>query len=340
MVGQRDEHGVDGLRRRVERALDEGRGRKVVEPLLERLLGMAPEGDSAQVFAHRHLAELRLERDPWRAALHLRKVITAHPNDDVSHSLMALAQALLGNYRSAVAGYRRALAITPHNPWYHHNLGHLLDVALDEPRAALPHLQLALDHADPPEHEITASAAHCLARCDRLEDARLLAEEAAAAAPESEDHASLLDWIERGAPADEPSQTLPGAKRGGQPAPRDPSAKRPTFERVERGSRTADAIVEVLLERHMQDDGFSATQRERARAMWADYRDEREPRVKKPEICAAAVHYAIAIITGVGGATQASIARRYGVAPKSVSTRYGDIRQTLALTPDDPRYGA
>ncbi|MEC7523961.1 MAG: tetratricopeptide repeat protein [Myxococcota bacterium] len=318
----------------MERALDEGRGRKVVEPLLERLLGMAPEGDPAQVFAHRHLAELRLERDPWRAALHLRKVIAAHPNDDVSHSLMALAQALLGNYRSAVAGYRRALAITPNNPWYHHNLGHLLDVALDEPRAALPHLQMALDHADPPEHEITASAAHCLARCGRLDDALALAEEAAMAAPESKDHATLLDWIQRGAPPDEPSLPVGSGRRGG------PSeAPKPSFERVERGCRTADAIVEVLLERHMRDDGFSAEIRERARAMWADYRDEREPRVKKPEICAAAVHYAIALISGAG-VTQASVAQRYGVAAKSVSTRYGDIRQTLALTPGDPRYGA
>ena len=61
---------------------------------------------------------------------------------------------------------------------------------------------------------------------------------------------------------------------------------------------------------------------------------------QKPEVIAAAVHYAIALVLGDRGVTQASIARRYGVAPGSVSTRYADIRDTLALRPGDPRYGS
>lgn len=320
MSGIRDERGVEALRRRAERALDEGRSRKVVEPILERLLRLAPEGDPARVFAHRHLAELRLEQDPWSSALHLRRVVAAQPHDDISHSLMALAQALLGNYRSAVAAYRRALALSPHNPWYHHNLGHLLDVALDQPHVALPHLELALEHAAPPEHEITASTAHCLARVGRLEDAKALAEEAVDAAPAKPEHAALLRWIEKGAPPDEPLHPLRS----------DTKRERP---RTERG----DAVTK-LLDQHMGEAGFSAAQMERARALWSDYRDEREPRVKKPEVLAAAIHYAIALVHDLDGATQASVAKRYGVAAQSVSSRYCDIRDVLALRPRDPRY--
>lgn len=336
MSGRSDERSLEALRRRAERAIDEGRGRKVIEPLLEKLLDFAPDGDASTIFAHRHLAEIRLERDPWRAALHLRKVVAAHPHDDVSHSLMALAQALLGNYRSAVAAYRRALALSARNPWYHHNLGHLLDVALDDPHGALPHLELALEHADPPEHEITASTAHCLARVGELEDARELAEEAVHAAPDNAEHAALLQWIERGAPADEPVHPLRAetrhAQRGDAPSPVGPRA--PHVRHGKMG-----ALVLGLLERHMGEAGLTAGQLERARALFADYLLERDPRLKKPEICAAAVHYAIALVSGVDGVTQASTARRYGVPTKSLSSRYGDIRETLALLPRDPRYG-
>jgi len=329
MSGRSDEGSVETLRRRAERALDEGRGRRVVEPILERILKLAPDGDPARVFAHRHLAELRLEQDPWSSALHLRKVIAESPHDDVSHSLMALAQALLGNYRAAVAAYRRALALSPRNPWYHHNLGHLLDVALDDPTCALPHLELALEHADPPEHEITASTSHCLARVGRLDEAHELAQEAVSAAPHNEDHRALLRWIDRGAPRDEPVHPLRAETRTPADEPGRPERK-----------RGWDAAVVKLLERNMREAGFTAGQVERARALWDDYLGGRQLRVKKPEICAAAVHYAIGLVNGVNGITQASIAKRYGVPAKSVSSRYGDIRQTLSLRPNDPRYEA
>src|SRR5690606_11168904 len=107
-----------------------------------------------------------------------------------------------GNYRTAVSSYRRALSLEPKNPWYHHNLGHLLDVALDEPAAALAHLEVALAHAEPPEYEITASAAHCYARLGQLARALELAREAVHAAPHNGDHTALLSWIEAGAPPD------------------------------------------------------------------------------------------------------------------------------------------
>ncbi len=320
MGGPRDERSVDMLRRRAERAIDEGRGRLVIEPLLEAILERAEEDDPARTFAHRHLAELLLERDPWSAALHLRKALARHANDDVAHSLMALAQALLGNYRSAVAAYRRALRLSPRNPWYHHNLGHLLDVALDDPAAALPHLKIALEQADPSEHEIAASAAHCYARLGELGIGRELAEQALKAAPDNPEHEALVAWIARGAPADQPVHPLHGDARGAPRAPMD--------------------VVTTLFERQLREAGYTAGQVASARALWADYRDERAPRVKKPEVIAAAVHYAIALVFGERGVTQASIARRYGVAPGSVSTRYADIRDTLMLRPGDPRYGS
>jgi hypothetical protein len=72
--------------------------------------------------------------------------------------------------------------------------------------------------------------------------------------------------------------------------------------------------------------------------MWADFREGRRIRVQKPEVYAAAVEYAICLVHGLGGVTKASVARRYGVAPTSVSSRYGEIRDALELEPGDGRY--
>jgi tetratricopeptide (TPR) repeat protein len=317
-----DERSVETLRRRAERAIDEGRGRRIVEPLLERILKMAPDGHPCRIFAHRHLAELRLEEDPWAAALHLRKVVSANSLDDVSHSLMALAQALLGNYRTAVASYRRALALAPRNPWYHHNLGHLLDVALDDPHAALGHLQVALEHADPPEHEITASVAHCLARVGRIEQARSLAEQALRAAPENRDHRALFDWIERGA---------------GKTTRLRPLHSTPVAQEAQSFELRSAAEVFELLEAQLRADGFTPAQISGARRLCADYCDACASEVKKPAILAAALHYALFLLHRVY-ATQAELSKRYGVTPKSVSVRYGHIRSAIDLTPGNPRY--
>ena len=82
---------------------------KRAESLLTKLASKAEEGSDASLFAYRHLAELNLERDPWKAALQLRRVLASCDDDDVVHALMGLCHALLGNYRVAVRSYRASL---------------------------------------------------------------------------------------------------------------------------------------------------------------------------------------------------------------------------------------
>jgi tetratricopeptide (TPR) repeat protein len=190
------------LRARAESLLRRGRPHAEVVPVLERLRAEAADGSEAQLFASRHLAEALLEADPWRAALHLRHVLAHRRDDDVAHALMGLAQALLGHFRAAVSAYRRALQLAPRNPWYHHNVGHLLDVALGDRASALPHLRTA-HRLEPAEDEITASLAHCLAGVGALDEARALADEAVRLAPKNKDHRALLAWIDAGARAED-----------------------------------------------------------------------------------------------------------------------------------------
>lgn len=301
------ENGLRRLRRRAEHALEHHKHTEA-ETLLDRLVEIA-EGDDA-LFAHRHLAEIRLERHPWRAALHLRHVLKACPDDDVPHALMGLSQALLGNFRAAVASYRKALQFAPGTPWYLHNLGHLLDVALDAPAHALDPLETA--HESEPEHdEITASLAHCKARLGDLDAALTLARRALALAPSNRDHARLVGWIEAGAPDE---------------WPRDESNDDPS------------RAVREMFERQMMASGFTRRQVELAKELWQDFGQGRELRMRKPETYAAAIEYAIATVHRRADTTQAKIARRYGIAPGSLVRRYGEIRQALGLRPGDPRY--
>jgi Flp pilus assembly protein TadD len=129
------------LRRSIERALHRDDPPDEVLPMLERLRSVVQEDSDDRNYADRRLAEMLLETEPFRAAVLLRRLIVVRADDDANWALMGLAQALLGNHRFAASAYRRALAIDPGNPWYSHNLGHLLDVALDRPHEALPHLE-------------------------------------------------------------------------------------------------------------------------------------------------------------------------------------------------------
>jgi Flp pilus assembly protein TadD len=302
---------VDELWERAEHALESSS--KQAEGLLTRLASVADEGSDAALFAHRHLAELHLEDNPWKAALHLKRVLGHCPDDDILHALMGLCHALLGNYRVAVRSYRDASSLAPQTPWYHHNLGHLMDVALDDPRGAERHLRRAYE-LEPDHDEIIGSLAHCVARLGDLDEASKLASLAREKGPCNPDHQALLEWVERGA-TDAPAATA--------------TVRRPPSDRV------AETV-----QRKMGEAGFSRAEIEQATQLWSDMQAHCELRVTKPEVLAAALEYAIAVVEQRPGCTQAEVARRYGVAPTSVSARFAQIRNALALRPGDPRYAA
>ncbi|MGB8221683.1 MAG: tetratricopeptide repeat protein [Polyangiales bacterium] len=309
-MGQRA-NTVEELWEQAEEALEASSKR--AEGLLTRLASVAEEGSDASLFANRHLAELHLEANPWRAALHLRRVLGHCADDDILHALMGLCQALLGNYRVAVRSYQQASSLAPQTPWYHHNLGHLIDVALDDPARAEGHLRRAYE-LEPEHDEIIGSLAHCVARLGDLDEARWLAALAREKGPCNPDHRVLLEWIDGGA-TDTPAAIA--------------TVRRPPSDRV------AETV-----QLKMGEAGFSRAEIERATQLWSDMQAHCELRVTKPEVLAAALEYAIAVVEQRPGCTQAEIARRYGVAPTSVSARFAQIRNALALRPGDPRYAA
>jgi tetratricopeptide (TPR) repeat protein len=184
------------LRRDVELALS-GPDPLRVLPLLHRLAARAESGSDESVFAHRQLAEVLLERDPWRAALHARRVTRMRPDDDRGWAALGLSQSLLGNHLFASHALVRALACSPDNPWYAHNLGHTLDIALDRPREAVEYLRRAYDRSGR-NAEVATSLAHALARTGQARAAKDVLSLALAQRPSPERRA-LLKWIDAGA---------------------------------------------------------------------------------------------------------------------------------------------
>lgn len=162
--------------------------------MLARLARAAPPESDSWIFAHRHLAELAVEHDPWRAALFARRVIAHRPEDDGAWAVLGLAQSLLGHCRFAVRAYEQALALAPENPWYAHNLGHLYDVALGRAKDALPLLARATT-AQPDEPDIAASYAHALARCGKVDLAKRVLRRATRRGATA-DHTALARWLD------------------------------------------------------------------------------------------------------------------------------------------------
>jgi Tetratricopeptide repeat len=332
---------TERLRRDVEGALRRALDPSDVIPLLHRLARTAAPGTDESVFAHRHLAELIAARHPWRAALYARRVTAERPDDDRAWAVLALCQTLLANYRFAAASYQRALSCAPKNPWYAHNLGHLLDVALGRPQEALGWLRTA--YAGAPTHgEIATSLAHALARAGQLAEAKRVLGRAMRKGASSEQQA-LLRWIEQGAPADKRAARskptivpLPGTEDVGVPSRVRPAKRvRPAAKDLVRQQVTA---LHAALDRGLENLPLAPRQRARARALARDVVSREvfarggagEDGALRTQAVAAAIAYAIVWLDEVP-LTQAEVAAPFRVSVARLRGRFAELRSKLAL---------
>ncbi|HWL88412.1 MAG TPA: hypothetical protein VNO21_21565 [Polyangiaceae bacterium] len=314
----------------LQSALDPGE----VLPLLHRLTRTAAPASEESVYAHRQLAELLVERNPWRAALHARKVLLWVKEDDRAWAVLGLCQTLLGNYKYAAKAYFRALSASPTNPWYAHNLGHLIDVALGRADDAVVWLQTAYEGAMG-NREIAASFAHALARAGNVQEAKRVLSRAMRRGV-SREQAALWRWIEAGAPADrEGVLGAPSRLSFVQRAPaleldRAPSTRR---KKARKSAEESGAELDAVLVRGLENLPLDPRQRARALVL------AREPLVRKMleeggavQGFAAALAYAIVYLDHVP-LTQAEVAASFRVSAANLRGRFSTLRTVLQLTP-------
>ncbi|MGD0529069.1 MAG: hypothetical protein ABSE49_28280 [Polyangiaceae bacterium] len=340
------------LRRQIEWTLARAVDPSDVLPMLHRLARLATDGSDEHLFAHLHLAELLVERDPWRAALYAKRVLALRPEDDRGWATLALCQTLLGNYRFAVTAYHHALSSAPKNPWYAHNLGHLLDVALGRARDAVGWLKRAYQSAAY-SGEVAASYAHALARVGRIAEARKVLARAMKRTA-SREHTAMLRWLDQGAPADKdhplprpaPVPTLATRERevgdvGDDDAPRSRTKRDETPSRRQLRSPVV-AELDAVLARGLASLPLDAKQRARAKALARDAlsyfsRPTGARGGAAVQAVAAAVAYAIVYVDHVP-LTQAEVAACFRVGVASLRGRFSELRAHLDLMPGDARY--
>ena len=351
------------LRRQIEWTLARAIDPADVLPMLHRLSRVADEGSDESLFALLHLAELLVERDPWRAALFARRLLAHRPDDDRAWATLAFCQTLLGHYRYAASAYHRALSTAPKNPWYAHNLGHLLDVALNRATDAVGWLKRAYDSASY-SGEVASSYAHALARVGELAEARKVLTRAMKRSA-SREHAALLKWLELGAPADKdhpvprppPAHAIAGrpheakekpVRRGRAPRARDKRPLDPAATPTPPPNRTSVALeLDAVLGRGLASLPLDSRQRARAKALARDaatYVDEfssarGSSAVPSVDAIAAAVAYAIVYVDHVP-LTQSEVAACFRVGVASLRARFGQLRAHLDITPGDARYAS
>jgi tetratricopeptide (TPR) repeat protein len=186
-------------RRAVERlvsdvswAISRGLPKRDLIAMLRRLIATATRGSPEQAFAKLELSELIVGDEPFRAARLALDVLKESP-EPRAFGVLGIAHSVLGNFRAARRAYEQALALDPDHPAYRHNLGHLLDVALDRPRDALRHFAVAR-RARPHEPAIVSSEAHALARSGQsARGVSLLVQVLGWSAEEAE--ARVAEWI-------------------------------------------------------------------------------------------------------------------------------------------------
>ena len=232
-------------------------------PRLARLARLAPASSDDGVFAHRQLAELLVERHPWRAAIYARRALAHRRDDDRAWAVLAFCQTLLGNFRCAATAYQRAIAAAPANPWYAHNLGHLFDVALGDPHRALPWLRSAYGGKGD-NSEIVASYVHALARAGHPEEARNVLDRALLRF-ESRELEALRRWLDQGAPS-----RAAGAPRTSAARRSTLEQDRPAREQEKRERAANDRKLARVLERGLSHLPLDARQRERALVLARD----------------------------------------------------------------------
>jgi tetratricopeptide (TPR) repeat protein len=340
---------AEELRRQIEWTLARAVDPSDVLPMLHRLARLAVDGSDENLFANLHLAELLVERDPWRAALYAKRVLAHRPGDDRGWATLALCQTLLGNYRFAVSAYRHALTSAPKNPWYAHNLGHLLDVALGQARDAVGWLKRAYQSAAY-SGEVAASYAHALARVGRIAEARKVLGRAMKRTA-SREHTAMLRWLDQGAPADKdhplprpaPVPSLASRERddGDDDAPRSRTKRDEAPSRRQLRSPVV-AELDAVLTRGLANLPLDAKQRARAKALARDAlsyfsRPTGARGGAAVQAVAAAVAYAIVYVDHIP-LTQAEVAACFRVGVASLRARFSELRAHLDLMPGDARY--
>lgn len=292
------------LRQQAERKISEGEFKEAVS-LLQRLRGACVE-KKQRGFVEKRLGEVYLHlKFLDKARVHFQQSINLNGSDAQGHYLYGLTLYLSGKPEAGAASLRKAIALQPGEPDVYHTLSLVLS-SMGRWHQAEMALRQALEFN--PHHVPSL-----------VELGRLLAKKG------QPRQASL--YLRRSLQID-PDQTL--AKQLLQTLGQRGRGRLTELERTEQ--------VEQLFLARMEEAGYDELQRERARKLWRDFVRRRRLHLRKPQVWAAAIHYAMSRLEFFPEENQKELAARYEVSSRSISSAFQDICATLRLRLFDRRY--
>lgn len=98
------------------------------------------------------------------------------------------------------------------------------------------------------------------------------------------------------------------------------------------------AVVAISIREGLQALGYSLKQQKGAIKLWYDYCSKERPAVRKTAVWSATVIYAFAWLEKEEPLKQQDLARRYSIAPSTISSRFRLLRKSLNLVAGDKRY--
>lgn len=315
---------VDYLFERAQRQASEHFFEESIDTCKE-ILRRASGDSEAEARAHGFLGDIYLlVRDLPAAERHLRRAVKCEPGNGEYHYLMGCALTVASRFPEAINSFRSAEQLLPDNAEVLRGLGWAIHCTggIDEAEGLLRRSV----GIDPGNVSALNDLAVCLMTQHRYDDAIGIVQYALDLSPEdhllTETHEAALSLRQ------EYNRLLVEAER----------SRRSLGSRGY--ARPVYARVEELFDRSMRRGDYTSQQRENACKLWQDFLRKSSPQIRKAEIWAAAVEYAVAELDSVDKVTCRSISKNHQVAPASVVQAYRRIVDTLELNTTRSAYSA
>lgn len=271
--------------------------------LLKKLRNHCQDRES-RAFVERRLGEIYLQlKFLDKAREHFSAAVRLNTKDPLSHYFLALAMFLGGHVKSTLNYIRKAIAMKPDDAEFYYLHGLAL---LQMRKYALAEINFRRALEFKPKHIPSYLELARVSICRKEnDDAVRFLKRVLSIAPDHLAAKALLRKIAT-------------------------SKKQDAQEKTTR--------IESMFDQKMQELGYDHTQREKAKKLWRDFLRKRKLKIRKPEVWAAAIHYAISRLEFHIEENQNFLAEVYGVSKKSISLAFQDICATVRLRLYDQRY--
>ncbi len=290
------------------RAERKGDYEKAVDYFKRSLTAMSGETEDAEDVLL-HLGDLLLYLGRVKESVpYLKRLVSISPRDAHYRYLLGFAYSKLLRIKEAEREFRKAVAEDPNEPEYLRSLGWIL--CLKDKLEESEELLRKAHQLDPENPVICTDLAMCLARMEKMGEALEIVELARRLEPDSPLVIETFNFIK------EYAELL---KRG---------------ERIKDifGILTESEVRVLLLFYDRAEPFYPEYLLEEASRIWLTYRKRHRKSIRKPEVWAAALEYAMDLLYLGRGVSQVDLAKKYKVSRQSISNCY---RELLAVIGDE-----